>query len=98
MPVRCFAESFSRLSDGGVSLSDLPECNKPIDGYGISIDLTLKERWQLFSTWIIRLLSKCLTEGTLYVEGLVTSSLISDVCYMLSYDDADLLMVSSIIN
>ncbi|KAL9238429.1 hypothetical protein vseg_012850 [Gypsophila vaccaria] len=89
--LRCFEKSFSGLSNNGGSL-DLPECNKPSEGHGILIDLTLKDRWLLFSTWIIRLLSKCLTEGTLFVEGLVTSSLITDVCHMLCYGDADLLM------
>lgn len=76
--------------------SDLPERNKPDDGYGILVDLTLKERWQLFSTWIICLLSKCLTEGTLYVEGLMTSSFIMAACSMLCFEDADLLMVRGI--
>ncbi|XP_074312882.1 serine/threonine-protein kinase ATR isoform X2 [Silene latifolia] len=92
VPLRCFAKSFSRLFDSGGLLTDLPECNKPADGHGISIDLFLKERWRLFSTWTIRLLNKCLTEGTLYVDGLVTSSLVWDVCHMLCYDDAELLL------
>ncbi|KAH9611822.1 hypothetical protein KSS87_006765 [Heliosperma pusillum] len=90
--LRCFAKSFSSLPDTGGLLTDLRECNKPADGHGISIDLVHKERWGLFSTWTIRLLNKYLTEGTLYVDGLVTSSLIWDVCHMLCYGDADLLM------
>ncbi|XP_021753008.1 serine/threonine-protein kinase ATR-like isoform X1 [Chenopodium quinoa] len=90
--LKCFSKSFTEIYNGGALLGDLPECNKPGDGYGILVDLTLKERWTLFSTWIIWLLSKCLTEGTLYVEGLVTSSFILAVCSMLSYEDADLHM------
>ncbi|KNA16075.1 hypothetical protein SOVF_091650 [Spinacia oleracea] len=88
--LKCFSKSFAEISDSGALLGDLPECNKPGNGYGILVDLTLKERWKLFSTWVIWLLSKCLAEGTLYVEGLVTSSLILAVCSMLSYEDADL--------
>ncbi|KMT01328.1 hypothetical protein BVRB_9g213440 isoform A [Beta vulgaris subsp. vulgaris] len=90
--LKCFSKSFAEISHGGVLFSDLPERNKPDDGYGILVDLTLKERWQLFSTWIICLLSKCLTEGTLYVEGLMTSSFIMAACSMLCFEDADLLM------
>jgi len=92
--LKCFSESFAQISDVGVLLSDVPECMKPDDGYGVLIDLTVKGRWQPFSTWMIRLLSKYLTEGTLYVEGLVTSSFILAVCSMLCYEDSDLHMVS----
>lgn len=90
--LRCFSHSFAEISDGGALMSDLPECNKPGDGYGILVDLTLKERWILFSTWVIRLLTKCLTEGTLYLEGLLTSHFISAACSMLCYEDTDLHM------
>jgi hypothetical protein len=54
-------------------LGDLPESNKPTDGIGIIINLTGKRRWRPFATWIIKLLSRCLTEETLYVEGLIQS-------------------------
>lgn len=91
--LKCYSKSFAHISDGGALLSDLPDCNKPQDGYGILIDLTVKERWKFFSTWIIWLLSKCMTEGTLYVKGLVTSSFILVACSMLCCEDADLLMV-----
>ena len=94
MSLKCFSKSFAEVSDVGVLLSDVPECMKPDDGYGVLMDLTAKGRWQLFSTWMIRLLSKYLTEGTLYVEGLVTSSFILAVCSMLCYKDSDLHMVS----
>ncbi|KAL2937004.1 Serine/threonine-protein kinase ATR [Bienertia sinuspersici] len=90
--LKCFSKSFAEISDGGMLLSDLPECNKCGEGCGILVDVTLKERWQLFSSWIIWLLSKCLTEGTLYVEGLVTSSFMLATCSLLCYEDADLHM------
>ncbi|XP_022748509.1 serine/threonine-protein kinase ATR-like isoform X3 [Durio zibethinus] len=57
-------------------------------------ELTLKcfHRWQLFATWIIKLVSKCLTEGTLYVEGLINTSFVCAACSLLCYGDADLHM------
>lgn len=41
-------------------------------------------------------MNKCLTEGTLYVEGLVNSPFVSSACTFLCYGDADLQMVGSI--
>ncbi|KAG7975717.1 hypothetical protein I3843_06G113400 [Carya illinoinensis] len=73
-------------------LGDLPESNKASDGAGIMINLTGKRRWRPFATWIIKLLSKCLTEGTLYVEGLIHASFVSAACSLLCYGDADLQM------
>ncbi|KAA8546139.1 hypothetical protein F0562_020967 [Nyssa sinensis] len=51
-----------------------------------------KQRWQPFATRIIKLICKCLTEGTLYVEGLVNVSFVSAACSLLCYGDADLHM------
>ncbi|XP_027934179.1 serine/threonine-protein kinase ATR isoform X2 [Vigna unguiculata] len=83
--VKCFCEFFS-------GVEDLPSANKPADGFGLLIDLTGRSRWQPFATWILKLLSKCLTEGTLYVEGLIHASFISAACSLLCYGDADLHM------
>ncbi|XP_027365272.1 serine/threonine-protein kinase ATR [Abrus precatorius] len=83
--VKCFGESFS-------GIENLPSTNKPVDGCGLLIDLGDRSRWQPFATWILKLLSKCLTEGTLYVEGLVHASFISAACSFLCYGDADLHM------
>ncbi|KAJ1436335.1 putative serine/threonine-protein kinase [Sesbania bispinosa] len=83
---KCFCESFS-------GIEDLPSTNKPVDGGGLLIDLSGQSRWQPFATWILKLLSKCLTEGTLHVEGLIHASFISAACSLLCYGDADLHMV-----
>ncbi|KAF8405476.1 hypothetical protein HHK36_010382 [Tetracentron sinense] len=90
--LKCFCESFTRISNDPGLFSDLPACCKPIDGPGILIDLTDKPKWQPFATWTIKLLSKCLTEGTLYVEGLVNASFICAACSLLCYGDAALHM------
>jgi len=84
--LKCFCESFS-------GVEDLPSANKPADGCGLLVDLTGRSRWQPFATWILKLISKCLTEGTLYVEGLIHASFISAACSLLCYGDADLHMV-----
>lgn len=92
----CFCESFNAILDDPNHLGDIPESNKPSDGgSGILINVTGKTRWQPFATWILRLLCKFLTEGTLYVEGLVNVSLVTTACSLLCYGDADLHMVSS---
>ncbi|KAK7280606.1 hypothetical protein RJT34_25671 [Clitoria ternatea] len=83
--VKCFCEFFS-------GIEDLPPTNKPEEGCGLLIDLSGRSKWQPFATWILKLISKCLTEGTLYVEGLIHASFISAVCSLLCYGDADLHM------
>ncbi|XP_068493011.1 serine/threonine-protein kinase ATR isoform X2 [Phaseolus vulgaris] len=83
--LKCFCEFFS-------GVEDLPSDNKPADGCGLLVDLTGRSRWQPFATWILKLLSKCLTEGTLYVEGLIHASFISAACSLLCYGDGDLHM------
>ena len=93
--IKCFSKSFIGISGDQALLGDLPTSFKLIDGLGIMINLTEKSRWQPFATWIIKLLNKCLTEGTLYVEGLVNSSFVSSACTLLCYGDADLQMVGS---
>ncbi|KAL9254687.1 Serine/threonine-protein kinase ATR-like protein [Drosera capensis] len=90
--LRCFSNSFAGLSGDETHLSDIPECNKPTEGTGVSIDLTGDCRWQPFATWIIRLVVKCFTEGTLYVEGLIHPSFIWAACSLLCYGDTDLQM------
>lgn len=96
MSVNCFCDSLNGVSSDPPLLSDIPACSKPANGYGILIDLTGKSRWQPFATWIIKLLSKCLTEGTLYVEGLINTSFVVAACTLLCYGDANLHMVGSI--
>jgi serine/threonine-protein kinase ATR len=84
--IKCYSECFS-------GIEDLPPTNKPMDGCGLLINLSGKSRLQPFATWILKLISKCLTEGTLYVEGLIHASFVSSACSLLCYGDSDLHMV-----
>lgn len=95
LTLKCFCESFNAILDDPDHLGDLPASNKPNDGIGILINLTGKIRWQPFAKWMIKLLGKCLTEGTLYVEGLINVSFVTAACSLLCYGDADVHMVSS---
>ncbi|PQQ14473.1 serine/threonine-protein kinase ATR isoform X1 [Prunus yedoensis var. nudiflora] len=92
LTLKCFCESFNAILDDPDHLGDLPASNKLNDGIGILINLTGKIRWQPFATWMIKLLGKCLTEGTLYVEGLINVSFVTAVCSLLCYGDADVHM------
>lgn len=76
-------------------LSDLPLCCKPSDGNGILINIKGKERWQPFASSSIKILCKCLTEGTLYVEGLLETSSVLYACTLLCYGDVDVHMVGT---
>lgn len=91
--VKSFSESFARIRNEPALLGGLPDCNKPPYGEGLSVDLTGKERFLGFATSAVKLLSKCLTEGTLYVEGLLDASCIMAVCKLLCWGDDDLHMV-----
>lgn len=93
LALRCFCESFTGIVNDPACIGDIPSSIKPVDGCGLLIDLSGKRRWQPFATWILKLLCKCLTEGTLYVEGLVNTSFVSAACSLLCYGDADLHMV-----
>lgn len=92
--LKCFHASFAGACGEDALLSDVPASSKPADGYGILIDLTTKDRWQPFATSAIKLLCKCLTEGTLHVEGLIHSPCIWAACSLMCYGDADLHIVS----
>ncbi|ONK66743.1 uncharacterized protein A4U43_C06F11490 [Asparagus officinalis] len=89
--LKCFSESFTAIS-AVPTLFELPACCRPADGPGVLVDLTDKSRWKLFAGWILKLVSKCLTEGTLYVEGLVRMSFVSSACSLLCFADAALHM------
>ncbi|KAM6558479.1 hypothetical protein CsatA_027718 [Cannabis sativa] len=90
LTLRCFIKSFDEISNDPALLGDIAACNKPTDGTGILINLSNKERWQPFASWMIRLLAKCITEGTLYVEGLFNVSFVMAACSLLCYGDAEL--------
>ncbi|GER42368.1 serine/threonine-protein kinase ATR [Striga asiatica] len=90
--LKSFAKSFSRGRGEPALLDDIPLCNRPDSGDGILVDLTGKERWLPFATSAIKLLCKCLTEGTLYVEGLLDAACVLSICSLLCYGDDDLHM------
>ncbi|KAL4186626.1 hypothetical protein AMTRI_Chr09g34870 [Amborella trichopoda] len=92
LSITCFCESFYEISSAPALFCDLPPCCKPAGGHGILVDVTDEPRWQPFSIWTIKILSKCLTEGTLHVEGLISPSFMLSACNLLCYGGADLHM------
>ncbi|CAA0406623.1 unnamed protein product [Arabidopsis thaliana] len=86
IPFRCFCMSFSGI--GG----DLPDANKPRDGDGLVLNLLGANRWQPFATCILKLICKCLTEGTLYVQGLIHTSFFKAACSLVCCGGADVQM------
>ncbi|XP_057769186.1 serine/threonine-protein kinase ATR isoform X2 [Salvia miltiorrhiza] len=90
--LKSFCESFARICNHPALLGDDPDCNRPITEEGMLIDLAGRERLLAFATSTVKLLSKCLTEGTLYVEGLLDASCVLAVCKLLCFGDADLHM------
>ncbi|KAK9112594.1 hypothetical protein Scep_020113 [Stephania cephalantha] len=90
--LKCFRESFAGISAESVNFGELPECCRPTDGFGVLINLTDEVRWQPFATWTIKILTKFISEGMLYVEGFVNASFVSAACSLLCYGDADLHM------
>ncbi|CAN8236301.1 unnamed protein product [Cochlearia groenlandica] len=92
IPFRCFSMSFSRIWGDSSHLCDLPETNKTRDGDGLVLNLLGAKRWQPFATCIIKLICKCLTEGTLYVEGLIHTSFVKAACSLVCCGGADMQM------
>lgn len=94
--MKCFSQSFAGITSSDNALCELPVSNRPADGDGILIDVTGTERLLPFATAAIKLLSKCLTEGTLYVEDLLDMSCVFAVCNFLCYGDDNLHMVGRV--
>ncbi|KAI4367378.1 hypothetical protein MLD38_023121 [Melastoma candidum] len=90
--LKCFRDSFTGIFDDPACLCALPTNNKLDDGSGLLLNLAGNKRWQFFACWMIKLLSKCLTDGTISVEGLVSSSFVSTMFHLLCYGDAELQM------
>ncbi|KAG6548304.1 hypothetical protein Mapa_010357 [Marchantia paleacea] len=83
--VHCYPRAYSELSSAS-DAANAPEllCGiaatwKSREGPGLLIDVTGQSRWQTLAKWTIKLLGRCLLEGALLVEGLVTSSFLSAV-------------------
>ncbi|KAF8672849.1 hypothetical protein HU200_049186 [Digitaria exilis] len=88
--VKCLCGSFSDLVDSPGPYSELPASCRPKNGPGVAIDLTGDARWRPFATSLIKLVNKCLTDGTLYVDGLVNMSFVSAACSIICYGDGSL--------
>ncbi|OWM80452.1 serine/threonine-protein kinase ATR isoform X2 [Punica granatum] len=92
LTLKCFSQSFTGIFDDPACLCDLPTSCKPDDGFGILMNLSGNRRWQTFATWMMKLLTKCLVDGMIFVEGLLSLSFISSACSLLCFGDADLQM------
>ncbi|KAH9318621.1 hypothetical protein KI387_020390 [Taxus chinensis] len=92
LSITCFGKSFSEVYSCScpAPFCDLPAHLKPPDSPGILIDVTGETRWQPLTNWILTLLSRCLVESRLQVEGLITSSFMSSCCGLLCYGDGAL--------
>ncbi|KAL6873568.1 hypothetical protein ACP4OV_013650 [Aristida adscensionis] len=91
--LKCLCGSFSDIWDSPGLFSELPTSCQPKNGPGVLVDLTGDARWRPFATSLIKLVNKCLTDGTLYVDGLVTMSFVSAACSIICYGDESLHMV-----
>jgi serine/threonine-protein kinase ATR len=87
--VKCLCGSLDILDTPG-PFSELPASCRPKNGPGVLVDLTGDARWRPFATSLIKLVNKCLTDGTLYVDGLVTMPFVSAACSILCYGDGSL--------
>lgn len=94
IPFRCFCMSFSGIWGDSCHLCDLPDTNKARDGDGLVLNLSGANRWQHFATCILKLICKCLTEGTLYVQGLIHTSFVKAACSLVCFGGVDVQMVS----
>lgn len=88
--VKCLCGSFSDILNSPGIFSELPVSCQPMNGPGVLVDLTGDARWRPFATSLIKLVNKCLTDGTLYVDGLVNMSFVSAACSILCYWDGSL--------
>ncbi|XP_078439829.1 ataxia telangiectasia-mutated and RAD3-like protein isoform X2 [Wolffia australiana] len=90
--IKCFQASFSAIADTPTLLGELPACLRPPDSPGLIVDITGYEKWQCLATWTIRMINKCLTEGTRHVCGLVRPSFVYGTCRLLCHGDKILSM------
>jgi serine/threonine-protein kinase ATR len=91
--IKCFSRTFDLIANSLTTFSELPASCRPKSGTGVLVDLTGNARWRPFAASLIKFVSKCLTEGTLYVEGLLDISFVTAACSLLCYGDTDLHMV-----
>ena len=97
--LQCYMGAYSKIHGSSEDPLPLPLCGlpsrwTPSHGPGLLIDVTGTLRWQALAEWTLKMLTLCLTEGALYVEGLLTSSFMAAVGALLSYGDSRLQKVS----
>ncbi|CAM6089350.1 unnamed protein product [Calypogeia fissa] len=78
-------------------LSSWRECRTPAGGMleenqGLVVDVPGQVSWQPLAEWTVKLLRRCLQEGALHVEGLLTASFISAVAALMCYGNSSLQM------
>ncbi|KAK3131306.1 hypothetical protein QOZ80_6BG0504770 [Eleusine coracana subsp. coracana] len=88
--IKCLCGSFSDIWDSPGIFNEFPDSCRPKNGPGVLVDLTGHTRWCPFAASLIKLVNKCLTDGTLYVDGLVNMSFVYAACSILCYGDESL--------
>ena len=91
--LKCFQGSFAAIADTPFLMGELPACLQASDLPGLLIDISGDSRWTSLASWTVKLINKCLTEGTRHVCGMVRPSFVYDVCCLLSHRDDFLQMV-----
>ncbi|KAJ4806265.1 Serine/threonine-protein kinase ATR [Rhynchospora pubera] len=90
--IKCLSGSFSLIENSPMIFNELPGSCCSRSGPGVLVDLTGDVRWRPFAASLIKFVSKCLAEGTLYVGGLLSISFVSAACSLICYGDANLHM------
>lgn len=93
--LQCYMGAYSTIhvvsaDDLPPTLCGLPSCWTPAHGPGLLVDVTGVMRWQPLAKWTVTLLTRCVSESGLHVEGLLTSSFLTAVGALLSYGDGHL--------
>lgn len=91
--IKCLSGTFELIANSPTIFSELTASCRPGSGTGVSVDVSGNARWRPFAASLIKFVSKCLMEGTLYVEGLLDISFVTAACSLLCYGDTDLHMV-----
>jgi serine/threonine-protein kinase ATR len=99
--LQCYLGAYSAIQNGSEAggsgylppLCKIPSCWTPPQGPGLLIEVSGDTRWLPLAEWTLQLLTRCLTEVAIHVEGLLTPSFLTTVGCLLSYGDSQLHMV-----
>ncbi|KAG0625577.1 hypothetical protein M758_2G066000 [Ceratodon purpureus] len=91
--VQCYIGAYSMIHAVSAEnlpalLCDLPSCWTPPHGPGLLVDVTGVMRWQPLAKQTLKLLTRCVSDSALHVEGLLTSSFLTVVGTLLGYGDS----------